>query len=140
MATLSVCNNPACAVTVEEKAESCPKCGGAMRRVGDSPARGIVLLIAGLFLFGMGAALALFLGPMMLNPDPDTFTGTPEQGLLFFSLFVLIALMGLAGLANGIHIMKTGQQSGPLKVLTLALGAVLVLMAIYIVAVMPKPS
>ena len=140
MATLSVCNNPACAVTVEEKRETCPKCGGPMRRVGDSPARGIVLLITGLFLLGAGGALSLFLGPMMLNPDPARFTGSPAQGRLFLSLFVLIALMGLVGLANGIHLMRTGQQSGLLKILTLAVGAILVLMAVYIIMAMPKPA
>ena len=51
MPAYSVCRKSTCATLVEGKTEACPKCGGPMRSVGESPLRGIVLLLCGLFLF-----------------------------------------------------------------------------------------
>ena len=53
MSRHSACNLPTCAVVVDGRVGTCPKCGGPMRDVSDSPVRGIVMLVCGVLLTGM---------------------------------------------------------------------------------------
>jgi multisubunit Na+/H+ antiporter MnhC subunit len=129
MAAYSVCRKSTCATLVEGPATTCPKCGGPMRSVGESPIRGIILLVLGLILFiGMGV---IFLNtyPTFSNPgvqvDGSRFTGTAEQGRQALMLFGVVIVFGLLAIVNGIYMLVTRQQSKVFIVLTLALAAIL---------------
>ena len=79
MAAYTVCQDPKCATLVEGKVAACPKCGGAMRTVGESPWRGIVLLLCGLTLvIGMGL-ITYYMYPALTNPGVD-LPGGPSSG------------------------------------------------------------
>jgi hypothetical protein len=129
MAAYSVCRKSTCATLVEGPATTCPKCGGPMRSVGESPARAILLLVLGLILFiGMGV---VFLNTYQTfsNPGVDfggsRFTGTAEQGRQALTLFAAVIVFGLLGIVNGIYMLVTKQQSKLFVILTLGLAAVM---------------
>jgi hypothetical protein len=129
MAAYTVCRDPKCASLVEGKVPACPKCGGAMRTVGESPLRGITLLVLGLILFvGMGI---IFLNtyPTFSNPGAEIggtrFTGTVEQGQQALTLFGVVIVFGLLAIVNGIYMLVTKQQSKVFIFLTLGLAAIL---------------
>lgn len=129
MAAYNVCRDPKCATLVEGKVPACPKCGGAMRTVGESPARGILLLVLGLMLFiGMGIVFLntyqTFSNPG-LEVDGTRFTGTFEQGRQALTLFAVVIVFGLVAIANGIYMLVTKQQSKVFIFLTLGLAAIL---------------
>jgi len=130
----SACNQPTCATVVEGRVSICPKCGGPMRSVGESPARAILLLICGLSL-AIGMAVVYFkLVPSMLNPgveaaDGSSYTGTAEQARLFLTLFAAVFVFGLVAIANGIFMLVTRRQSKVFVVVTLGLAAVLMVLA-----------
>jgi uncharacterized membrane protein len=132
MAAYTVCRNPKCATLVEGKVEACPKCGGAMRLVGESPWRGIVLLICGLLLvIGMGV-ITINLYPSLSNPgvrtiDGSTWTGTAEQARMTLLLFAAVIVFGLVATANGVYMMITKQQSKAFMFVSLGLAAVLLI-------------
>ena len=93
MPAYSVCRKPTCATLVEGKTEACPKCGGPMRSVGESPLRGIVLLLCGLFLLGLMGTIAWNMYPTLTHPgvrmpDGSSFTGTSDQARITLLLFV----------------------------------------------------
>jgi uncharacterized membrane protein len=127
---LSTCNDPTCAVALEGKVAVCPKCGGPMRRVGESPVRGWILVVLGAFLILFMGAIMLTLAPTMLNPgetiDGSSFTGTAEQARMAMLLFGAVTLLGFVAFANGIYMLRTKRQSKGFVVATLALAAVLV--------------
>jgi len=129
----SACNDPTCAELVEGRVSVCPKCGGPMRSVGESPARGILLLAIGLFLLGLMGWITLAMLPTLLRPgvevDGASFTGTPEQARMILGLFGLVLLFGLVAAANGIFMIVTRRQSWAFIVVTLALAALLLLAA-----------
>jgi uncharacterized paraquat-inducible protein A len=130
MAAYTVCRNAACATLVEGKADACPKCGGPMRSVGESPIRGIILLVLGLILLiGMGI-IFLNTWPTFSNPgveiDGSRFTGTAEQGRQALTLFAVVLVFGLLAVVNGIYMLVTRQQSKVFIILTLGLAAVLI--------------
>ena len=126
---LSTCNRPTCAATVEGNVATCPKCGGPMRRVGESPLRAWILVVLGLFLILLMGAVTLFLAPAMLRPgetiDGGSFTGTAEQARTALLLFGALILFGFVAFANGIYMLKTRKQSKAFVVATLALAAVM---------------
>ena len=132
MAAYTVCRNPKCATLVEGKVEACPKCGGAMRLVGESPWRGITLLICGLLLvIGMGV-ITINLYPSLSNPgvrtiDGSTWTGTAEQARMTLLLFAAVIVFGLVATANGIYMMITKQQSRAFMFVSLGLAALLLI-------------
>lgn len=131
MAAYTVCRNPRCATLVEGKVEACPKCGGAMRLVGESPWRGIVLLICGLLLvIGMGV-LTINLYPSLSNPgvsiDGTSWEGTAEQARMTLLLFAAVIVFGLVATANGIYMMITKQQSKAFMFVSLGLAALLLI-------------
>ena len=125
MAVVSVCRDSTCAVTVDGKAEVCPKCGGAMRPVGESPVRGWILLILGLFLVLFMGVIAWMLAPTMMRPGEDidgsSFSGTPEQARTAMLLFGAVILFGFVAIANGIYMLRTRRQSIGFVVVTLVL-------------------
>jgi len=129
MAAYNVCRDPKCATLVEGKVDACPKCGGAMRTVGESPLRAITLLVLGLILFiGMGI---IFYNtyPTFSNPgvqiEGSRFTGTAEQGQQALMLFAVVIVFGLVAIVNGIYMLVTRQQSKIFIGLTLGLAAIL---------------
>jgi hypothetical protein len=130
----SACNQPTCATVVEGRVGICPKCGGSMRSVGESPARAIVLLVCGLSLaLGMGA-IAYYVAPSMLHPgvessDGSSFTGTAEQARLFLTIFAAVFLFGLVAIANGIFMLVTRRQSKGFIIVTLGLAAALIILS-----------
>jgi len=134
MPRFSACNLPTCATLVEGKARICPICGGPMRDVGESPVRGILLLLCGLFLLGIMGLAAHYVVPLMLHPgeevDGSRFSGTPGQAQMILGLFALVFLFGVAAAANGIHQIVTRRQSRAFVAVTLGLAALLLVAAI----------
>ncbi len=132
MAAYTVCQDPKCATLVEGKVAACPKCGGAMRTVGESPWRGIVLLICGLLLvIGMGV-ITLNMYPSLSNPgvrtiEGTTWTGTAEQAQIVLLLFAAVIVFGLVATANGLYMLITKQQSKAFMFVSLGLAAVLLI-------------
>ncbi|HVQ08119.1 MAG TPA: hypothetical protein VMS43_06755 [Allosphingosinicella sp.] len=131
----SACNQPTCATVVEGRVHTCPKCGGPMRSVGESPARAILLLICGVLLAGGMGVIMLKIGPSMLNPgveasDGSSFTGTTDQARLFLTLFAAVFVFGLVAIANGIFMLVTRRQSKGFIIVTLALATVLIILAV----------
>lgn len=126
---LSTCTQPTCAATLEGKAAICPKCGGPMRQVGESPVRGWILVILGLFLILFMGGITLVVAPTMLRPgetiDGSSFTGTAEQARTALLLFGAVILFGFVAFANGIYMLKTKRQSKGFVIATLALAAVM---------------
>jgi len=137
MAAYSVCRKSTCATLVEGPATVCPKCGGPMRSVGESPLRAITLLVLGLILFiGMGV---IFLNTYQTfsNPgvdfDGSRFTGTAAQGRQALTLFAVVMVFGLLAIVNGIYMLVTKQQSKVFVILTLGLAAILIVFAFVII-------
>ena len=130
MAAYTVCRDPKCATLVEGKVDACPKCGGAMRIVGESPWRGIVLLMCGLLLvIGMGV-ITLNMYPTLSNPgvrmtDGSEWTGTAEQARMALLLFAAVIVFGLVATANGIYMLVTKQQSKVFMFVSLGMAALL---------------
>jgi hypothetical protein len=129
MPNISTCNSPTCAVTVDGKVQTCPKCGGPMRHLTESKARAWVLIFCGLFLIGLMGVITIYTAPMMLSPGTDmggsSWEGTLEQGQLAVALFAIIILLGGISLINGVYMLKTGKQNKGLIVLTIAVAIVL---------------
>lgn len=130
----SACNQPTCATVVEGRVSICPKCGGPMRSVGESPVRAIVLLICGLLLTIGMAVIYLKIGPSMHNPgveaaDGSSFSGTAEQARLFLTIFAAVFVFGLVATANGIFMLVTRRQSKVFVIVTLGLAAALIILS-----------
>ena len=128
----SVCNDPRCAELIEGRASVCPKCGGPMRSVGESPGRGLLLLICGLILLGIMAPISWALLPSLLHPgeqlsDGGSFTGTAEQARMVLALFGLILAFGLMAVLNGLYMMATRRQSWAFIIGSLVLAGLIVL-------------
>ncbi len=127
----SACNDPTCATMVEGRVSVCPKCGGAMRSVGESPIRGIVLLVIGLFLLALMGTITAWMAPMLTRPGVDidggSFDGTAEQGRMILGLFGLILLFGLVAAVNGLFMIVTRRQSTAFVFVTLGLAALIVI-------------
>lgn len=135
MADLSTCNSPTCAFTVEGDAEICPRCGGPMRAVRESRARGWVLLLIGLFLILFMAAITWNMAPMLMEPGADSdggrFTGTADQARMILMLFAAIIAFGAASAANGAFQIATGRQSKVFTALALLIAAGLIAIIYY---------
>ena len=130
MAAYTVCRKPTCATLVEGKVAACPKCGGPMRTVGESPWRGIVLLLCGLFLvIGMGV-ITMNMYPSLTHPgvtmpDGTSWSGTAEQARMALLLFYAVIAFGLVATANGIYMLVTKQQSKVFMFVSLGFAAAL---------------
>jgi len=127
----SVCIDPKCAELVEGRAATCPKCGGPMRSVGESPGRGIALLVIGLILLAIMGPVTWALLPGLLHPgeelaDGSSFTGTAAQARMVLILFGLLLGFGLMAALNGIHMIATRRQSWVFIIGSLALAALIV--------------
>ncbi|HST36220.1 MAG TPA: hypothetical protein VLK25_06285 [Allosphingosinicella sp.] len=127
----SVCIDPKCAELVDGRASACPKCGGPMRSVGESPIRGIVLLVIGLILLGLMGTISWALLPSLLRPgqelaDGSSFTGTAEQARMVLILFGLLLAFGLMAVLNGIYMIVARRQSWLFIIGTLVLAGLIV--------------
>ena len=58
----------------------------------ESRARGWVLVVCGLIMLVMMVPITLSLAPSLLNPDPESFTGTAEQAR--YMLYMFYSLIG----------------------------------------------
>lgn len=123
------CREPTCGQTFETRTETCPKCNGPMRRVGESPWRGWVLVLCGVILVGMmGAVLAAIGGDLreaVSTGASENFTGTAEQAQMILYLFYTIIAFGVLSLVNGIYQIVTGGQHRIFIVLSLVMVVVL---------------
>lgn len=131
MTDYATCLDPRCGTTVEGRGGTCPKCGGAMRHVGESKLRAIALTGLGLFLVLFMGAIGVGMAPQLLRPgveiDGSTFSGTAEQARLVLLLFGAIILFGLTSTAYGLYMLVTGRRSGLFVAASLLLFAVLIL-------------
>jgi hypothetical protein len=137
MSRYSACNLPTCALVVDGRVETCPKCGGPMRDVSDSAVRGIVMLLCGIILVGMMGWIIWTMSPSMLNPgvtapDGSTFTGTDKEAKTFLGLFAVVMLLGLTAIINGVFFIVKRRQSGAFIAISLGLAAILMVLAYFI--------
>ena len=144
MAAHVVCRDPKCATLVEGKVDACPKCGGPMRSVGESPLRGIVLLLCGLFLLGLMGTITYNMYPTLTHPgvrmpDGSSFTGTAEQARITLLLFAAVIVFGLVATANGLYMLITKQQSRAFMFVSLGLAALLLVITFVAMAEL-KPA
>ncbi|WP_395614263.1 hypothetical protein [Allosphingosinicella sp.] len=100
-----------------------------MKSVGESPLRGIVLLLCGLFLLGLMGTITYFMYPTLTHPGEtiggSTFNGTADQARITLLLFAAVIVFGLVATANGIYMLVTKQQSRAFMLVSLGLAAVL---------------
>lgn len=134
MAAYTVCRDPKCATLVEGKVEACPKCGGPMRTVGESPWRGIVLLMCGLIMLIMMGVITINLYPELTNPgvqmpDGGSWTGGADSARMVLLLFFALIAFGLVATANGIYMLVTKQQSKTFMFVSLGTVAVVLIIA-----------
>jgi magnesium-transporting ATPase (P-type) len=133
MPAYTVCKNPSCATLVEGKVDACPKCGGPMRIVGESPLRGITLIICGIILVGMMGTITYNMYPSLTHAgetiDGTSFSGNADQARLILILFAAVIAFGLVALANGIFMLVTKRQSKAFVIVSLALAAALIIFA-----------
>ena len=144
MAAYTVCRDPKCATLVEGKVAACPKCGGPMRSVGESPLRGIVLLLCGLFLIGLMGAILYNMYPVLSHPgetmaDGSSFNGTADQARITLLLFAAVIVFGLVATANGLYMLITRQQSRAFMFVSLGLAALLLVITFVAMAKL-KPA
>jgi hypothetical protein len=130
MAAYTVCRDPKCATLVEGRSDACPKCGGPMRSVGESPWRGIVLLLCGLVLLGLMGTITYNMYPTLTHPgvrmpDGSSFTGTADQARITLLLFAAVIVFGLVATANGLYMLITRQQSRIFMFISLGFAAAL---------------
>lgn len=132
MADHSICLSPTCKAWADGDVSVCPRCGGPMKGGKKATARGWVLLVLGLILVLMMGAIIVAVAPMMLYPDPETFTGTPEQARMFLTLFAVVFFFGVMSMANGLYIIATGRQNKLFTIATFVVAALLVGLTFYI--------
>jgi hypothetical protein len=138
MAAYNVCRDPKCATLVEGKVDACPKCGGPMRSVGESPLRGIVLLMCGMIITIMIGVITYNLYPELTNPGlrmpgGGSWTGGVESARMVLLLFLALIAFGLVAIANGIFMLVTKRQTKAF--IFISLGSVAVVLLIGFVAV-----
>ena len=125
MAALWTCNDPTCGSVSPTKTETCPKCGGPTKRVGEGAWRGWVMIACGLVLAGMMVLIIAAIGTPLYEAargeGSDSFTGTAEQAQAILYLFYTIIAFGLVAIANGTHTLITGAQNRIFMVLTFLL-------------------
>ena len=78
--------------------------------------RGWVLIALGLFLAVFMGSIALVLLPAMLSPGKEmdggvTFTGTAADAEFARTIFALVILFGLVGIAAGVHMVVRGRPN-----------------------------
>ena len=136
MAAYTVCRNPKCATLIEGKVDVCPKCGGTMKIVGESPWRGIVLVMCGLIMTIMMGVITWNLYPSLTNPgvrmpDGGSWTGDAESARMVLLLFYALIAFGVVALANGIYMLVTRQQTKTFMFVSLGLAAAVLLIAFF---------
>lgn len=128
MAAVWTCNDPTCGKTLDSRTDICPKCGGAMRKVGEGRGRGVVLIVCGVVMLGMMGPITYYLGPdlreAMATGSSDGFTGTAEQARLILYLFYALLAFGAVALANGIYQTVTSTQNRVFVVLNFVIFAI----------------
>ena len=114
---VSICDAPSCRISIDGKLERCPKCGGPVRHVRQAQPRGWVVLIVGLFLVLMMAAVCYYTVPLMLRPGEEvggtSFEGNMAQAMVVLGIFALLIGFGLAAAGGGIHEIVTGRNHPP---------------------------
>lgn len=123
MAAVWTCQDATCGRTVDTKADACPKCGGAMKKIGESPLRAWAAIVCGVLLIGMMGAILLALGPALnqtiATGGSESFTGTAEQAQAILHLFYVVIAFGALALANGVYMLATGSQHRAFLIVTL---------------------
>ena len=115
-----------------------------MRSVGESPLRGIVLLLCGLILLILMGAILYNMYPTLSHPgetiDGSTFTGTADQARITLLLFVAVLVFGLVATANGVYMLVTKQQSRAFMFVSLGLAVVLLVIAFVAMGKLKDPD
>lgn len=123
MGAVWTCRDATCGRTVDAQTDACPKCGGPMRKVGESPLRAWAAIASGVLLIGLMGAILMALGPALnqtvATGDSENFTGTAEQAQAVLHLFYVVIAFGVLALANGIYMLVTGSQHRAFIIVTL---------------------
>ena len=77
--------------------------------------RGVVLIVCGLFIAGMMAALGGLFGPVLLSTGQDVdgagFAGSPRDAMVVMALFAALGLFGLVAIVAGYLQLRHGRQN-----------------------------
>ncbi|MBX3560299.1 MAG: hypothetical protein KF780_00645 [Sphingomonas sp.] len=129
MAAVWTCQDTTCGRTVDTKSDACPKCGGAMKKIGESPIRAWAAIVCGVLLIGLMGTILLALGPALnqtvATGSSENFTGTAEQAQAVLHLFYVVIAFGVLALVNGIYMLVTGSQHRAFIIVTLLMVLVL---------------
>ena len=124
-----VCQSWRCGAVYEGTDRTCPTCRNTAMPQSRVRIAGVVLIVCGLFLVGMMAALSSYMVPLMLaqgaQVDGSSFSGTPRDAQVIMALFAVIALFGLGSLATGFFQLRYGRKNWPLVIGLLVIAAVI---------------
>ncbi|MEO7168709.1 MAG: hypothetical protein ABI016_16960 [Chthoniobacterales bacterium] len=131
---LTKCYN--CGFETHKLMSHCPQCGTSMQSKRWSRRYGVML-------FGLGLAISLVIGfvllataSMLLHPGASSggsrFSGTAEQGRLFLGILGTVELFGITAMCYGLWQIVTGRRSKWVIYFVVGLAAVLFLVALLI--------
>jgi hypothetical protein len=128
---LSKCYN--CGYETHKLRSHCPKCGTTLQSRRWSRRFGLGLVLGGVIICGLMGYVLLDLGPSLMNPGASSggtrFTGTPAKARMILAIFGAVLAFGLTALGYGLWQMITGGRSKLVIYFTIALAALLVLLA-----------
>ncbi len=114
MAAVWTCRDTTCGRTVDSRADACPKCGGPMKKIGESPLRAWTAILCGVLLIGLMGTITWSLGPQLhqaiATGSADGFSGTAAQAQAILHLFYIVIAFGVLTLVNGVYMLATGSQ------------------------------
>ncbi len=114
MGAVWTCQDATCGRTIDTKSDTCPKCGGPMKKIGESPLRAWAAIICGVILVLLMGAITWNLGPdlhqAIATGSAENFTGTAEQAQAILHLFYAVIALGVLSLASGTYMLVTGSQ------------------------------
>jgi hypothetical protein len=104
-----------CGEVYEGTERWCPTCRNVAMPQKSIRRRGVALIVCGLFIAGMMAALGWFLGPMLLSAaqrvDGAGFAGSPRDAMVVTALFAALGLFGLVAIVAGYLQLRHGRQN-----------------------------
>lgn len=111
-----VCQAWHCGEVYEGADRFCPTCRNVAVPQKRIRRAGAVLIVVGILLVGMMAALVWFLGPMLLAAGQEmeggaSFSGTENDARVILALFGTLALFGLGAIVAGYFQLRHGRQN-----------------------------
>jgi hypothetical protein len=111
----SVCQAWHCGTVFDGLDRHCPVCGNVAVPQKRIRRLGVVLIVCGVFIVGMMAALSWFMIPLILAGGQEvagsSFSGSQSDGLVIIAIFALVAVFGAGAIAAGTIQVRHGRQN-----------------------------